>query len=184
MKLFKASDLLDELSNRTTSNIQAAEQLKTCSLEQLNQKPHKEAWSVLECIEHLNKYSDFYHPEISKRMQASVRPVATFFKSSLLGNYFANSMKPREKPNNMKTFNSMNPAGKVLDVAVLEKFMADQQQLLALLERARTLDLTKVKTSTSISSWIKLRLGDTFRVVIYHNWRHIVQAERVVQSMQ
>jgi hypothetical protein len=35
----------------------------------------------------------------------------------------------------------------------------------------------QIKTSISISSFIKLRLGDTLRLVVYHNWRHLIQAK-------
>src|SRR5690606_41809639 len=54
---------------------------------------------------------------------------------------------------------------------------------LQLLEASKRVDLTQVKTSISISKWIKLRLGDTLRVVIYHNRRHIVQALKLVPSV-
>ena len=40
----------------------------------------------------------------------------------------------------------------------------------------------KTKTAISISKLIKLRLGDTFRVLIYHNERHIKQAERAIKE--
>ena len=42
-------------------------------------------------------------------------------------------------------------------------------------------NLTKVKTSITISNWIKLRLGDTFRFVIHHNLRHVVQAKNLLE---
>jgi hypothetical protein len=54
--------------------------------------------------------------------------------------------------------------------------------MLELLEAARTVDLTRTKTGISITNLIKLRLGDTLRVVVYHNWRHIEQAQRAIQS--
>lgn len=47
---------------------------------------------------------------------------------------------------------------------------------------ARNKDLGKIKTSISISKWIKLKLGDTFRVIIYHNERHIVQANKIAEK--
>jgi hypothetical protein len=72
----------------------------------------------------------------------------------------------------------MDPVGSQLNKSVLTTFLKQQQELLRLLEQAKTVDLTRTKTSISISSWIKLRLGDTFRVVIYHNQRHMEQAER------
>ena len=84
----------------------------------------------------------------------------------------------------MKTFKEMNPNGSQLSLETAETFIHQQHQLLVILSKARQVDLTKVKTSISISKWIKLRLGDTLRVVIYHNLRHIVQMEKVVAMIK
>src|SRR5690606_40886810 len=104
------------------------------------------------------------------------------FKSSWLGNYVAKSMLPKEKLNKMKTFKSMDPAGSDLNKNVLNRFIAQQNTLLDLLEAARKVSLTKTKTGISITPWLKLRLGDTFRVVIYHNLRHVLQAEKAKEN--
>ena len=58
-------DLVADLINRTQENIRAAELLKTKTEETLNKKETSKSWSALECIEHLNRYSDFYLPEIN-----------------------------------------------------------------------------------------------------------------------
>jgi hypothetical protein len=69
-------------------------------------------------------------------------------------------------------------------VDVITKFLDQQKQLLELLTKAQSVDLNKVKTSISISRWIKLRLGDTLRVVIYHNQRHMKQAGRILAAVK
>ena len=89
-------------------------------------------------------------------------------------------MLPREKLNKMKTFKDKNPLGSELDKRTLERFITQQEQLLSLLEKAKNIDLNKTKTAISISKWIELKLGDTFRVVVYHNDRHIVQAKKIL----
>lgn len=152
----------------------------------LSWKASPTEWSILECIEHLNRYGEFYLPEISQCLkntpQASTE-TPLVFNSGWLGNYFAKSMLPKEKLNKMKTFKSMNPLGSHLDKSTLETFTDQQKQMLQLLNLAQNVDLTRTKTAISISKWIKLRLGDTLRVVIYHNQRHIVQAKNI-QSKQ
>ena len=89
-------------------------------------------------------------------------------------------MLPGEKVKKMKTFKSMNPSGSKLDKNVLTRFISQQKKILELLDRSRKVSLNKTKTSISISKFIKLKLGDTFRVVIYHNERHVEQARRVM----
>ena len=184
MKL-TAKSLIEDLIERTKDVINEAERYNQLPIEELNWKPTAEKWSVLECLEHLNRYGDFYIPEIENRIRnASKITGETTFKSGVLGNYFSNSMLPKEKLNKMNTFKSMNPVGSDLNISTLQKFIRQQKQILDLLNQARQVDLTKTKTAISISKWIKLRLGDTFRVVIYHNQRHIVQANKVLKQMK
>lgn len=176
-----SSTLLNELSDLTQKNIQEVTQFLAMDSEQLNFKPSSESWSILECMEHLNRYGDFYIPEITQRIHNAKHAKTSIFKPGLLGDYFAKSMLPKEKLNKMKTFKSMNPNNSQLDSSVLDTFLNQQEQLLKLLEKSKDINLTKTKTAISISKLIKLRLGDTLRVVIYHNWRHVVQAKKVVE---
>ncbi len=173
--------LIIDLVNRTKENLNKVQSFVDLNKEVLNYKASPEKWSVLECIEHLNRYGDFYIPEIKQQIQSSNYKHSDHFKTGVLGNYFAKSMLPKEKLNKMKTFKPMNPIGSKLNKEVLSKFITQQQMLLDLLNKARSVNLTKTKTGISISKWIKLRLGDTFRVVIYHNQRHVVQAGNVLE---
>ena len=172
--------LLKNLLEITRENLISAEQLKSNPMDLLNWKKNNESWSVLECIEHLNRYGDFYIPEITNKISASKHQPAENFKSSWLGNYFSNSVSYKEDLNKMKTFKSMNPLNSKLNIDTLEKFIQQQHQIIELLEKAKNVNLDKTKTAISISKLIKLRLGDTFRVLIYHNKRHIKQAEKTL----
>lgn len=90
-------------------------------------------------------------------------------------------MLPGEQMKKMKTLKSTNPNGSKLNKKVLEDFIFQQKKMLELLGSARSVSLNKTKTSISIAPVFKLKLGDTFRVVIYHNERHILQAQKVVE---
>ncbi len=171
--------LIVDLTNRTQQLIREAESFKEKPDEQLNYKQHAESWSILECLEHLNLYGRFYIPEIRKRIREGKGKAEPVFKSGWLGNYFANSMLPKAKLNKMKTFKNMNPLNSQLDKRVIDEFISQQKELLTLLEESRKVSLNKTRTAISISKLIKLKLGDTFRFVIYHNQRHMVQAQRI-----
>lgn len=174
-------ELINDLEERTVKNLNAAEKLKNRSIEDLNRRSSDNSWSALECVEHLNRYGNFYLPEIKKQFLTSTQGDATnVFKSGWLGNYFSKSLMAKEKVNKMKTFKDMNPIGSDLTIAVIDKFIAQQKEMLEILERALALNLKKTKTVISISKVIKLRLGDTLRVVIYHNERHLLQASKAV----
>ena len=105
---------------------------------------------------------------------------AVNFNSGRLGNYFAKSMLPKEKSIKVKTFKDKNPLHKELDKEVLDEFIEQQDSLLSLLTIAENKNLNKIKTGISITKWIKLKLGDTFRIVIYHNERHVQQAQMAI----
>jgi len=169
--------LLDDLRERTAANILAVEELIKLPLEKLQQKKNPESWNALECMAHLNRYGDFYLPEIEARLNAAKNSnPQPIFKSGWLGNKFALMMLPGAK--GMSTFKVMNTLDSACNMADLSEFLNQQHKVLALLKRCESSNLNKIKTSISISKLIKLKLGDTLRVVIYHNQRHILQAQK------
>lgn len=175
--------LITDLTERTELCLSKAETFTGLTEEALNSKQDELSWSALECLEHLNLYGRFYLPEISKRVKGAEPKRTELFKSGWLGNYFANSMLPKEKLNKMKTFKNMNPINSRLNKdKVIAEFIQQQEEMLRLLNEARKIDLNKTKTNISISQWIKLKLGDTFRFVIFHNQRHLVQAEKALKN--
>ncbi|MGB0839332.1 MAG: DinB family protein [Chitinophagales bacterium] len=176
-------ELLQDLTAQTQDYLNQAKAFKSLPLETLNWKTDAESWSVLECMEHLNLYGDFYLPEITHRItQTPHKQSTSLFKSGWLGNYFANSIRPKTKLNKMKTFKDKTPAlvGSQLGINTLDRFIDQQNTLLQLLKKAKTVDLNRTKTGVSINSWIKIRLGDTLRFVIYHHERHLLQANKVL----
>lgn len=179
---FSVEVLINELIVKTKENISFANDLKLLLTNELNKRINEDSWSILECLEHLNLYGNFYLAEISDKIENNYETASKYFKSGILGNYFANSMLPKKKLNKMKTFKSMNPIFTDLDKKVIVTFIEQQYKLIELLEYARSKNLTKIKTNISISKWLKIRLGDTFRFVINHNLRHIQQIKNILNA--
>ncbi len=177
----KAQTLISNLTEETKNQINRVNRFNFLSDEVLLYRSSEDSWNILECMEHLNMYSKFYVPAIQKQISNSNVPPAIEFKSGWLGNYFANSMLPGVKP--MKTFKEKNPLGMNLDRRVIEEFLQYENAMVELLHKARAKNLNTVKVPITISRFVKIRLGDTFRFVLNHNERHIVQAERVAQSI-
>lgn len=173
--------LISELINLTQTHLQKATSLLHEDLSTLNLKKTETAWSVLECLEHLNLYGDFYLPEIEEQMKRKSTLAVENFKPGWLGNYFAESMKPSPNMKKMKTFKDKNPNKSQLDFSTVERFIKQQKELLHSLEQAKSVNLNTVKTKITLSPWIKLKLGDTLRFVIFHNERHLVQANNALE---
>ena len=177
--------LLADLLKTTRRSTAAAQAFRQLSPDQLNFKTNAEGWSILECIEHLNLYGDFYLPEIERQLLKQRHlSTATHFKSGLIGNYFANLMQVKDgRMKKMQSPKDKNPVNSGLTVITIERFLKQQEKLESLLVRAERVDLTKTKTAISLTKFISLRLGDTFRFFVYHIERHVLQAQRVQNNL-
>ena len=178
-----STDLLyEELFRSTEDLITAAKDFKQLTAAQLNHKRSPESWSILECLEHLNLYGDFYLPAMEQQILAHPQLKSNaVFRSGIVGNYFANLMKDKNGKK-MKSPADKNPSNSVLSVTTIDRFIKQQELLKSLLHQSRTTDLAKVRVPISLTKFIRLRLGDTFRFVVYHNERHMAQAQRCIIS--
>lgn len=79
----------------------------------------------------------------------------------------------------MSAVKDMTPVNRHLTITTIERFLKQQEKLELLLNKAKYVDMARAKTPISISKFIKLRLGDTLRFMVYHIERHVVQANSV-----
>lgn len=143
-------------------------------------------WSIAQILEHLNSYGRIYVPQIDKAVSGSQSKREAWFNSGLLGNYFTNMMKPKdvfEINNKMKTFKAHAPDNKLNPQKVLDEFEEQQHKFLQLLEIAKLKNLNSIRIPLSVSKFIRLKLGDTFRFLIAHEQRHFVQARNALKTI-
>ncbi len=178
----KQSQLIQNLSLQIESQLSFINKLMKLSVDILNYRQSTGRWTILENIEHLNRYGDFYIPEFKRVLALSKREINSdeIYKSGWLGNYFANMMLPDSSKQN--TFKSMNPIEDDLTKDVQTKHLQQLNQIKDILGQSKTKNLSKMKCNISISKWIKLRFGDTLRVVIYHQNRHHHQINDILKS--
>jgi hypothetical protein len=180
----KQSQVLNDLKQRTQRFIAQAEEWKSLTQDQLNWRDNAEKWSVLQCLEHLNLYGDFYLPEFEMRILAGKKINDNpEFKGGWFAEKTANGMLPQEEKlsNSMNTFKNMNPNHSSLTVTILDRFLKQQRQLLTLLEKAESVNIAKVKCKITLPI-IKFNMGSTFKFVVYHNERHLWQASNVLKA--
>lgn len=180
----QSENLIQTLVEQTRQLINQAEKFKSQDLDYLSWRAEANSWNILECLEHLNLYGDYYLPAMENAIRQSKSKPEPVFKSGVLGNYFAQSMLPKEKLNKMNTFKDKNPLCQELDKTAIDRFIRQQLKFIELLNQSRKVSLNKVKINTSISTLIKLKLGDTFQFIMNHNLRHFVQMERVQAQMK
>ena len=174
--------LIDELLDKTHQAAQAIIQLKELPSDALNYKSHAKEWSILECIEHLNLYGEFYLPEIERNIIKAKNESGDLpYKGGFWGNFFVNSIRV-ENTKKMKSPKMMQPEKSDLSSTTLDQFLKQLERLQALLNQARTVNLKSVKTKISLTKFLKLRLGDTLRFLVHHNERHVQQALNMQQK--
>jgi hypothetical protein len=170
-------EMLDSLQNDVRQMILEANYLKSIDPAILLQEPAPAKWSVIQVLEHLNSYGRYYLLAIERSMNKNTETVE-YFKPGWIGDYFTKLMKPGENgqiSNKMKSPKDHRPS-KFPDVfPVLNTFLEQQQYLLDLLELAKSKNIGAIRTPISISRFIKLKLGDTFRFFVAHEQRHFVQ---------
>lgn len=152
--------------------------------EALEWRPDPEAWTVTECLEHLNRYGRFYLPLLEEAIQSGVAaPNTSYYKSSWLGNYLANSMQPKEGKvkNKMATFRSKNPLRAKLDAnSVIEEHLHQQLRLQQVLGRSDTVDFNHTRLPTTLGPLIKMKYGDLLRFYLNHLDRHYLQIREIL----
>ena len=80
----------------------------------------------------------------------------------------------------MNTFKHMNPTFVGTKNHGINQFIKQQEHMLLLLDKAKNVSLRKTKCKTTLK-YIKFNLGDTLRFYVYHNLRHIIQAQNVLE---
>lgn len=183
MKSFKSLELLESLQADVRQLILVATHLQNEDPEVLQKQPATGKWSVVQVLEHLNSYGRYYLPAIEKSLQMD-KPAKEFFKPGWIGNYFTKIMKPGADGkigNKMNAPKNHRPSADLDIKPVMDTFFAQQQILLQLLEAAKKKDIGSIRTPISISRFMKLKVGDTFRFLIAHEQRHMLQAGRIAE---
>ena len=137
-------------------------------------------WNVLQVLEHLNTYNRYYLPLLEQKITTTKTKPENEFRSGWLGNYFTKMMLPR--PNGsvqkMKAFRNHVPSSTLNAQQVITEFLAGQRKLVHLLEQAASCNLNGNRIPITLSSLVRLQLGDVFRFIVAHNERHLLQIER------
>lgn len=189
MPVFNSQELLQTLTQTVREGIKTIEFWQTQESALLHEAGRDNSWSVVQHLYHLNFYASFYTAAIESCLdKANSRPQPSF-RTGWLGNYFTEIIGPAaaEQPLKMKMkspTNAQPPASNTLNTTVqFDEFIAHQNRLLFLLQKAQQVDLGAHRVATSLSKFVRLKLGDTFRFVIAHQERHFQHIERAKNAM-
>lgn len=178
--------MLDELAKETEAIITFAESLQKLSPAQWTWKPNPKRWSVAECVGHLNIFGEHYLSRSAKAMQGS-KPLAQpaqNFKSGYWGEKLTNTMKPlpdNSIPSPMSTLGKFDPSKKNrVNANTLNTFIQQRKDMLAQIKQAGNCDLEGLRITSTLGPIIRFKLGDTYRFMVAHDQRHILQMKKVM----
>ncbi|MBL0741660.1 DinB family protein [Chryseolinea lacunae] len=146
----------------------------------LNRKESETSWSILECLEHLNRYSRYYNARMADaldKLKPRVGDAHAEARSTWLGRKFIAMMHPSNMKK-QKTLKHMNPANSALTSAVIDEFLHHQKTLLVLLARASAFNLSQGSVPVEFLKLLRMNLGDALEFVTVHQQRHVRQALR------
>lgn len=178
----KTTQLLTELKTQTERIIQTVE-TKFIALpdDRLNLKPAADKWSVLECFEHLNLYSQYYLTALESAISRTAPAQPQEMKYTWIGKKSVAMMHPSNMKK-QKTFKKMIPAKSKLTRDVLATFLNDQQRILRMIEKASLLNISKAVVPVEFFKLLKMNIAETLEFVIVHEQRHLIQAENVLKN--
>lgn len=184
MPVFNSEQLLQELSHVVQEGVIQVNALKALESSALQQAPAVGSWTAVQHLHHLNFYASFYTEAIEACLDQAKSTAKKDFHSGWLGNYFTEIIGPAKEGKTVKKTmkspaNAQPPVSDDLDVDVeLEAYLGFQNRLLYLLRRAGHVDIGAHRVPTSLSQFLRLKLGDSFRFVIAHQQRHMQHIER------
>lgn len=145
-------------------------------------RPAPDAWSVGECLDHLNATARMYLPVMDEGIAEAIRrglygagPYAYNWIGRLMVYAFAPPARVR-----VKTPSAFVPAPGRRRNEVLAAFRAYQVQYIDRLRQANGLDLARARVSSPVAEWLRIPLGSSFALMIAHERRHLDQARRVI----
>jgi hypothetical protein len=151
---------------------------------QFTWQPAPGAWSVAECIEHLNVTARLYLPKLDEAISDAIRRgryAEGPFSYNWIGRFVVRSMEPPARVR-MRAPKSFHPPPSRSRREIMAAFRAYQVQFIDRLRQANGLDLAGARVSSPASDWIRLPLGSGFALMTAHERRHLWQAQRVTTA--
>lgn len=146
--------------------------------EELNWKPDAATWSVAQNLDHLITLNETYFPVIHQLKEGTYfLPWLGRFSMAtrFLGNFILSSVSPM-RTKKIKTFPLWEPKTNNIDGAILDRFVAHQQELIALIQSSKRLLEQQAVISSPANRNIVYTLERAFDIIISHEQRHLNQA--------
>jgi DinB family protein len=151
---------------------------------QFTWRPRPNAWSIAECIDHLNVTARMYLPVLDEGIANAIRqgqygegPYAYWW----LARMFLRILEPPPRFRT-KTPSAFRPPSGRTRHEIMAAFRAYQVQYVDRLRQANGLDLARARVRSPVASWMVFPLGCGFAAMTAHERRHLWQARQVTHA--
>ncbi len=183
---YNVDTVIDELLKLSETQTQYVdERIQGLPKFDLEWRPGPYRWNILEVMEHLNRFGEFYLPKFlhAVRWPDQLRKAGTY-RSGFLARAAFKRIRPVNGVvlNKTRSLKKNNPFLRILDRGVIDEHLEQQKQFRQVLEKSRSLDLSKNRIPTMVGKWLKMNMGDSLRIHGYHTERHYVQLDNLVKK--
>jgi hypothetical protein len=148
-------------------------------------RPYAGAWSMAECLDHLNLAGRLYLHAIDGAIEDGRRRGLSGYRPYQPGFVERWIVRALDAPPLFRTKSprSFRPSADVPPVSrSLPVFLLLQADFIDRLRRAEGIDLARVKVTSPASALVRLSLGGAFAATAAHQRRHLWQARQVRQA--
>ena len=148
---------------------------------QLNWSPRPGAWSIGQCIDHLNVTNRTYFAALSAAVERAHRDGlrrAGPIRSTWFGRRFVAMLEPPVRVKT-RTLKAIRPAERRHKAEVWPEFVRQHTHLRRCLESWASVDLNRAVFRNPLGPFGRLRAGTALCIIVAHDRRHVWQASRV-----
>jgi hypothetical protein len=172
------------LAFELSANDQTAQALAArLTEEQLNWQPAAGSWSVGQCLEHLCRTNEAYLASIYAALKEKPDSPVEQITPGWFGRWFIRSfVEPSPNSKRVSAPAKIRPAARV-DLAVLDRFLSGNRTCRELLVRTRGKNINRIRFWNPFVLGIRFTVGTGLEIITGHERRHLLQAERVRDSV-
>jgi len=152
--------------------------------EQFVWQPAPDAWSVAQCLDHLNSTAREYLPMLDEGIADAIRR-GLYNPGPYVYNWIGRLMVYLAEPTTRlraRAPKAFQPGPGRPRHEVMAAFRAYQVQYIDRLRQANGLDLARARVASPVARWIRMPLGSGFAMMVAHERRHVAQARRVLDA--
>lgn len=150
--------------------------------EQFTWRPATGAWSVADCVDHLNATAREYLPVLDDSIADAIRRGLygqTPFRCSWFGRLLLANAEPPVRLRLTAPHGLRPPPDSRARPHIMAAFGSYQVQFVDRLRQANGLHLGRARVRSPLTDWLTLQLGCGFALMAAHERRHLWQARQV-----